>query len=139
MIDRARLDAYLAEVARRFSANEAHAVLLRFMCRCLLLVQQFLPEVGRNALKAAKAFWLEGMGQAETLLAARVECWNYLDAKDSSTDIRDQEDVAMRAAICVLYAEPESDDFSVETVRWFAAMFDRLGNYSAETTQLMDV
>ena len=138
MIDRVELETYLTKVTQCFGVEEAHAMLMRFLCRCLMLVQQFLPGVGRNALDAAKAFWLDGTGRGEGLLAARVECWNFLDAKGSSTDIRDREDAAMRAVICVLYAVPESEDFSAETVRWFAAMFDRLGNYSIETKRLMD-
>lgn len=138
MIDRVELEAYLTSASQHFSVCEAHTVLMRFLCRCLMLIRQLLPRVGREALDAANAFWLEGSGQAETLLAARVECWNYLDAKGRSVDIRDQEDAAMRALVCVLYAEPESDDFSAETVRWFADMFDRLGNYSNETRRLMD-
>lgn len=138
MIDRVELEDYLARTLQHFSVDEAHAILMRFMCRCLMLVQQFLPEVGRNALDVAKAFWLDGTGQAEALLAARIECWGYLDDRGSSTDVRDQGDAAMRAVICVLYTQPGSDDFSAETIRWFADMFDRLGNYSNETKQLMD-
>lgn len=139
MIDRNQLEAYLAKVTQSFNAHEAHSILMRFMCRCLSLVQQFMPETGRNALKLATAFWLEGGGRAEDLLAARVGCWNYLDAKGRSTDIQDQEDAAMRAVICVLYVEPEFEDFSAETARWFAAMFNRLGDYSTKTAGLMKV
>ncbi|WP_223619782.1 hypothetical protein [Lysobacter sp. ESA13C] len=137
MIARNELEIYLVNVTQTFSATEAHAILMRFMCRCLLLAHEFLPEIGRNALNLATAFWLSGEGQAEDLLTARIACWNYLDSKHRSTDIQDREDAAMRAVICVLYAEPESDDFSVETVHWFADMFDRLGDYSNETAQLM--
>jgi hypothetical protein len=139
MIERDPLEGYLTVVTQRFSVNEAHAVLMRFMCRCLMIVRQLLPEIGQRALDVAGAFWLEGKGQAADLLAARVDCWNYLDAKHRNSEIKDQEDAALRAVICVLYAEPESEDFSSETVRWFAALFDRLGNYSDETKQLMTI
>lgn len=137
MITRKELETYLDEVTQNFSATEAHSVLMRFMCRCLLLAQEFLPKTGRNALSSATAFWLSGQGQAEDLLTARIDCWNYLDSKHRSIDILDREDAAMRAVMCVLYSEPESDDFSAEAVRWFADMFDRLGDYSNETAQLM--
>lgn len=139
MIDRNRLEALLARVAERSDVREEHAILMRFMCRCLALVEQFLPEVGRNALYTARTFWLEGKGQAEDLLAAGVDCWKYLDAKGRGVEIQDQEDAAMRAVLCVLRAEPESDDFPADAVRWFASMFDRLGDYSSETAQLMEV
>jgi len=137
MIERDQLEDYLTAVTQRFSVDEAHAVLMRFMCRCLLIARQFLPEIGQKALDLAGEFWLEGKGQAADLLAARVDCWNYLDAKHRSAEIKDQEDAALRAVICVLYAEPESENFSPETVRWFAALFDCLGIYSDETRQLM--
>ena len=137
MIDRSQLEAYLDGVTQHSNAHEAHLILMRFMCRCLSLVQQALPATGRKAFSLATSFWLEGEGTAEGLLSARIECWSYLDAKGRSTEINDVEDAAMRALICVLYAEPESEDFSADTVRWFANMFDQLGHFSQETTQLM--
>jgi len=138
MIDRSKLEAYLDDVTQRSDAREAHLILMRFMCRCLSLVQHVLPETGRKAFNFATSFWLEGDGAAVGLLAARIECWSYLDAKGRSTDINDVEDAAMRALICVLYAEPESEDFSADTVRWFANMFDQLGQFSEEAAQLMN-
>jgi hypothetical protein len=138
MIDRVDLDAYLARVVHRFGSHEAHAIFARFMCRCLMLVEHMLPDVGRRALEVAKGFWLDGLRHSDSLLSARLDCWGYLDAKGHSIDVRDQEDAAIRALLCVLYAEPESDDFSTEAVRWFASMFDRLGDYSNETARLME-
>lgn len=139
MIERDQLEGYLTIVKQRFSTDEAHAVLMRFMCRCLMMIRHLLPEVGQKALDFAKVFWLEGKGEAADLLAARVDCWNYLDGKHRSTEIEDQEDAVLRAVICVLYVEPETEDFSPETVRWFATLFDRLGNYSDETRLLMTI
>jgi hypothetical protein len=139
MIERDQLERYLTIVTQRFSVDEAHVVLMRFMCRCLMIARKFLPEVGQKALDLAGMFWLEGKGQAADLLAARVDCWNYLDTKHRSAEIEDQEDAALRAVICVLYPEPESEDFSAETVRWFADLFDSLGTYSEETKQLMKI
>lgn len=137
MIDRLHLETYLAGVTQRSTPHEAHLILMRFMCRCLSLVQHVVPETGRKAFNLAASFWLEDEGAAQGLLAARIECWSYLDAKCRSTDINDVQDAAMRALICVLYAEPESEDFSADTVRWFADMFDQLGQFSEEAAQLM--
>lgn len=137
MIATNELEIYLAKVTQQFGATEAHAFLMRFMCRCLPLTQEFLPETGRKALNSATAFWLRGQGQAEDLLTARIDCWNHLDFKHRSTDILDREDAAMRAVMCVLYAEPKSDDFSAEAVRWFADMFDRIDDYSEEIARSM--
>lgn len=137
MIDRGHLEAYLAGVTQRSGARDAQVTLMRWMCRCLSLVQHLLPETGQKALTLATSFWLVGVGAAEGLLAARVACWNYLAVKGRGTEVQDAEDAAMRAVICVLYAESESDEFSVETARWFADMFDQLGLFSKEVTELM--
>jgi hypothetical protein len=138
MIDKIRLEAYLEDLARRFTAHEAHAALMRFMCRCLRLTQQFLPVVGQDAVKVASSFWLDGVGNADALVAARVACWHYLDSHGGSVQILDQEHAAMRAAICVLYPAPDSDDSSADIVRWFAAMFERLDVPSAAINRLME-
>lgn len=39
-------------------------------------------------------------------------------------------DAAMRALLCVLYTEVEDEDFSSDTLDWFADMLNRLGDYS---------
>jgi len=84
-------------------------------------------------------FWLEGQGQPEDLVLARNQCWSYLDTKGRGVRIEDQEDAAMRALICVLYPEPDNDDFSTDTMRWFADMFDRLDyRHADEVNQLME-
>jgi hypothetical protein len=137
MVDRDQLERYLAEVAQRFDLREEHESLMRFMCRCLPFVRRYLPEVGRKALDCASRFWLEGEGTAQDLVDAQVECWRYLDAKSYRPEIRDSDDAAMRAVVCVLCAEPDSEDFPSDSVRWFAEMLDRLGEGKEEITQLM--
>lgn len=137
MIDQNQLEAYLAKITQCFDTHDAHANTMRFMCRCLLQVQQCIPEIGQHSLDLAQKFWLEGKGQAEDLIVARVNCWNYLDAKGRSSNILDREDAAMRAVICVLYTEPDSDDFPADTVRWFLDMFDRLGDCSTNLEQFL--
>ncbi len=137
MIDRKHLLAYTKGVTQNFGASEAHEIFTQFMCRCLPLIEQFLPEVGRSALGTARAYWLEGTGTPEGLSEARIRCWKYLDEKGRGSNIKDQEDAAMRAVICALYAEPESDDFWTDSVEWFANMLDRLGDYSSEVAKLM--
>lgn len=139
MIDRANLDTYIEVVTKKLSSDDAHTTLSRFMCRCLSLVEQFLPDAGRKILAQAKMFWLEGQGQPEDLVLARNQCWSYLDTKGRGVRIEDQEDAAMRALICVLYPEPDNDDFSTDTMRWFADMFDRLDyRHADEVNQLME-
>ncbi len=102
MLERNQLEGYLTIVMQRFSVDEAHAVLMRFMCRCLMIVRKFLPE----SWTERRWTWRKCSGwrardEAANLLASRVDCWNYLDAKHRSAEIRDQEDAALRAVTFV--------------------------------------
>jgi hypothetical protein len=138
MIDENHLELYLTRVSRQFESHEVHAILMRFMCDCLVVVQQHLPEVAKSALNLARKFWFNKEGVGDDLLAARIDCWRYLDEKKRSIDIQDQEDFAMRAVICVLYDEPESEDFTAETVRWFSTLLNRLDPPSDKIELMMD-
>jgi hypothetical protein len=86
-----------------------------------------LPPVGTQALGAAEAFWNDRRGSVEDLLAAKINCWTYLDGKNhSSTQIADDEDRALRALLCVL--EPIGDQGEAsDSVEWFAEMLNGTG------------
>lgn len=137
MIDQIKLEVFLTEVTHRLDVDDSYPFLMRFMCRCLELIKEFLPEVGNDALETAKFFWLKGKGQENSLTEARIRCWNHLDAKGRSIEIKDKEDAAMRALLCVLYATPDSDDFALEAVHWFVSMLDKIGNYGNEVEEFM--
>lgn len=137
MIEEEQVEVYLESVVRQRNLQDAHVVIMKFMCRCLSLVKGGVPEVGKDALDVAENFWFEGKGEEKDILAARVACWSYLDAKHHDVDIEGREDAAMRAVICVLYEKAESKDFLAETLRWFVSMLDRLGDYSVEVSRAM--
>jgi hypothetical protein len=138
MIDKPQLLAYTKTVAQKLNAHEAHATFSRFMCKCLPLIFTYLPDAGISAADVAADYWLNGQRTSEDLEAARVQCWIYLDGKGRGSTIKDEEDAAMRAVICTLYAEPESEDFWTDSMEWFATMLDRIGDYSGEVALLTE-
>lgn len=111
---------------------------MRFICSCLEFVKGFFPPVAQGAFQTAKDYWFNKSGNVEALESMRVACWEYLEGKSSGANINDREDAAIRALICCLYAVPSSDDFSAEAVRWFIAMLNKVGDFSAEVTPLME-
>lgn len=133
------LDHYLRAVAAGRSAVEAHAVLCRFMCRCLPLLDPFLPDIGREASGKAMGYWLNGQGKPGDLEAARVACWKFLEEGAADTNLQDQQVVAVRALLSVLNEEPDGQDFSFDAVEWFVAMLTRLGDFSSAIESQMDV
>ena len=126
MIDDKKLKSFVVKVQNDLKSDEGHIVLNRFMCHCLMAVRDTLPQVAQSALDEAWQFWGRGNGSKDELLKARLARWAYLESKGRSVDIIDREDAAIRATLCVLYADFESEEHSDETMFWFADMFDRL-------------
>lgn len=137
MIDQKKLKSFVVKVQDDLSDNDGHVVLNRFMCRCLMAIRSDLPEVARGALDEACQYWMEGGGRKDELLNARLACWRHLESKGRSMDIVDSEDTAIRATLCVLHADFESEDHSDETLFWFASVFDRLGGDGVDTERFM--
>lgn len=109
---------------------EAHALLMQFLTDGVMLIGPFLPPVGENALGTAIRYWNSGAGSPKDLDAARVACWEFLDAKGSNVAIKDEEDAAMRALLCVLQPSPRKDAHPADVANWFANMLDRIDDYS---------
>jgi hypothetical protein len=91
------------------------------MLRCLQLISDEFPVVASQSMNVAIDYWLKATINCEMLDSARIECWNYLDSNSASTNIENSEFCAVRAVICVLYPEPNSDD-NGELLDWFFKM-----------------
>ena len=91
------------------------------MLSCVVLVENHLPDVGYKSISIAKNYWLDGKKEQESLKGARVECWNYLDERNASTNTQEKRYCALRAVICTLYAEMPSDDIG-EFIEFFLEM-----------------
>jgi len=117
---------------RPFS-EQMHALLA-----CLELIREELPAIGRSGLVVAQEYWT-GNGRATSDLDdARVGCWQYLDAKNGdSTTIRDREDHAVRALICVLGNKPEQASDHFDTLVFFFEMLDALDECGSQVDQIL--
>lgn len=103
------------------AVGESYEKCIRFMLGCVVLVKNHLPDVGREAVEIAKKYWLGAKENPDELENARVKCWNYLDEQNASTNTQEKQYCALRAVICILYAEPPSDDIS-ELIEFFLEM-----------------
>jgi hypothetical protein len=121
--------------------NNRYTSLVRVMIECAQLAWSQLPPVGVAGIKVARDYWVEQSVPASKLEHARVDCWNYLDERSASTNTVVPEYCAVRAVICVLYAEPPSDDLG-DIVCFFNAMLQgalNLGNDEAFTATVGSV
>lgn len=139
MIDRIKLETYVDGLALRLNAPDAYAVTTRFLCRCVQLVQECLPETGQAAFGVAQAYWFDGEVKVEDLVAARLRCWRYLDEKGRASCIYDDEDAAMRALICLLYPALESGETNLESINWFFDFLEEIELDSRKLTQLLEI
>lgn len=98
-----------AEEAARSSGGRPYRHLMMDMTQALRPRLQGLPNVAAEALEVAEGYWQQSDGAPEDLVSARVACWEYLDAKNgSSAVVEDQEDHLVRAVICILFEEDEN-------------------------------
>ena len=103
-----------------------------FMIRCLSLVTDDCPEIGIQGIDTATKYWILKSVTDNALENARIDCWDYLDANSASTNIEEAKYCAMRAVICALYSEAQSDD-NGELLDWF---FKMLATIEGDTNKL---
>jgi hypothetical protein len=105
---------------------------MKFMCAGIGMVlqdEQVSPIV-RDAFAVAHRYWFEGAENDHELDAARIKCWDFLEAKGLDVDIKDNEDAAVRALLCVMYPDRVPDeDFVQESFEWFFEMINRIGDF----------
>ncbi|KZN69229.1 hypothetical protein [Pseudoalteromonas luteoviolacea] len=104
-------------------ASGKHEKCMVIMINCITLISDKVPEVGERALEVAVKFWIEESADSTALDKARVQCWDYLNAYSASTNIKDAKYCALRAVICVLYADFKGEDTD-ETLEFFMKMFE---------------
>lgn len=129
MINDDTINRYIEQINGTVPLEEQHDEFMRLLCRYLVSVNTLLPTVGQESLKIAQSYWFQKDATLEQMDEARIQCWQYLDSKGSGITMSDEVDTAMRAVLCVLYPVPADEAFSVETVRWFFQLFNKLSDY----------
>ncbi len=125
------LDNLIDEIVSITSDDYEKCIL--FMIKCLSLVAGVNPDVGIQGVTTATQYWVDKSVNQADLEKARVACWDYLDANSASTNIVESKFCAVRAVICVLYSEPQSDD-NGELLDWF---FNMLSTTNSDTNALL--
>jgi hypothetical protein len=125
----------LSSIDERVDLTGCTDRLVRFMVASCRLITHRLPDVAKSGLEVA-ARHREGHATNAELEAARVACWQDLDAKSWSTNTHEPEACATRAVICLLY--PRSDNIDVfEHVAWFVQMVNAAEAHDAEQYHLL--
>jgi hypothetical protein len=108
---------------------------LRFMLARCELIRDRLSDVGKAALDVAQRYWT-GLATEPELEAARVACWQELDAKSWSMNTTEPEACAARAVICLLYPR-WSEGEVLEHVEWFMQLSNKAENHWVEQKTLL--
>jgi hypothetical protein len=127
---------FVSDFARRRGLKETFEHMRRFMVSYLTLMEDSLPAAAKKAL-AVSAKFVAGEGNREDLVAERVACWAYLKSKGITWDFSNYENLAIRATLGPLCAEPNMGDPNVH-VEWFLHFADNIEDHSAEIPSLID-
>jgi hypothetical protein len=133
MISHEQIVHFSEQLSKGKAEAEAARNIMKFMCAGvgLVLQDEEVSPIVKSAFTAAHKYWFEGGKNEKELNAARVKCWDFLEAKGRDVDIEDNEDAAVRALFCVMYPDRVSDeDFVQESFEWFFEMIDRIGDFS---------
>src|SRR5581483_2935062 len=79
-----------------------------FSLDCLLLIRHKLPLIARRGLRLASEY-LEGRVSLNELSDMLARCWQHLEENRDSLQPNDPGASAVRAVICVLYAQQHAD------------------------------
>lgn len=111
---------------------------MQFMIAYFALLRGPIPLVASEAFDVARSYWA-GILTKEDLEAARIQCWNEIDSRYSSTDFESRNACVIRAVICLLYSELESSDEEVgEAVEWFIMLVNKFEDHTQELERLRD-
>jgi len=92
------------------AASDNYKLAVQMMTECLRLIPFEMPDVAISGITLAQGYWWDGAVSKDDLENARVACWNYLVEQSDSALASTPNVSAVRAVICVLYAESSSDD-----------------------------
>jgi hypothetical protein len=130
------LDA-LWEIELQYDLGLHYARFRAFMLDCLALIEErWLPPIAVEALDVARRFQA-GDAPAAELTAERVRCWQHLRERGHTSQLEDDETVAIRATLCALYAEPGSGETAGDLLPWFLVLVNRLEDRSSDELALL--
>ena len=95
----------------------------------LIQVVEFLnlkfPKLGSDPLFTTKKYIAGALSEAEYRESANV-WWGYLDGKGSARDLKNENVLLARVAICLLSVTQDEVDYLGEHLSWFLEVLDQL-------------
>lgn len=128
------LDQFVDRIA--LIGEASYDTCIRLLVECMALVKDDLPVIGLEALYVAEKYWLDKSLLAGELEITRVRCWCFLDERNAATNTQEKQYCALRAVMCVLYAEPPSDDIG-ELIEFFIEMMSAVVGVQAIEKKLL--
>lgn len=128
------LDQFVDRIA--LIGEASYDTCIRLLVECMALVKDDLPVIGLEALSIAEKYWIDKSIVSAELESVRVRCWRFLDERNAATNAQEKQYFAVRAVICVLYAEPPSDDIG-ELIEFFMEMMSAVVGVQAIEKKLL--
>lgn len=128
------LDHFVDRIALIGEANYDTCICL--LVECMALLKGDLPVIGLEALSIAEKYWLDKSLVVGELESTRVRCWLFLDERNAATNAQEKQYRVLRAVMCVLYAEPPSDDIG-ELLEFFMEMMSAVVGAQAIEKKLL--
>jgi hypothetical protein len=116
--------------------NEASRRATDFMLAYLEGMTRPMPDVARDGLGVARAF-RAGSADTAALEAARVACWDYVDAHGGSAGEASPDNACVRAVICTLYDGPQKGGDTGDAIDNFLDFADVFEDRSTEAQALL--
>jgi hypothetical protein len=127
---------FIDDDQRRHGTRTAFIQGRAFMIAYFALIHRPLPPVAHEALQVAQRY-LAAAATSADLTAARVACWQYLDARHLTYAVpQSSEASVVRAAICFLWADP-TDDAPGMGVDFFLSRANAAEDHSAQVDELI--
>jgi hypothetical protein len=128
------LDQFVDRIA--LIGEASYDTCIRLLVECMALVKDDLPVIGLEALSIAEKYWIDKSIVSAELESVRVRCWRFLDERNATTNVQEKQYCALRAVMCVLYAEPPSDDIG-ELLEFFMEMISAVVSVQAIEKKLL--
>ncbi len=101
------------------------------------LVKSPMPEIVQKSIRAALQFSNDELPSA-TLIDIRVECWKYIESRRERPDFTYEEESIVRAAICLLFEQPNNIFMLKNYIDFFFEVVDDFEDHHSDLIPLLE-
>jgi hypothetical protein len=124
---------YFKLSAEQTANGEFPRNMMVFLCECFELIAARAQQspVVTAGFSTASQYWSMGIGNVDSVIEARVKCWDLLEGEEKGSQVNESSNATIRALLCVMYPEQiEDEDFVMELFDWFFEMADVIGDFN---------